>query len=93
MQDLHPIQMDVSKSTIPSERLWSADVGQIATHGASVQWLHRMIENDRMVSGHVPFSTYFTHVRLTPSGTWCSVLHATVHAWQPMHDVWSITNP
>jgi hypothetical protein len=80
MHDLHPMQMLVSKSTIPSERLWSEDVGQIVTHGASVHWLHRMIEKERMVLGHVPCSTYFTHVRLTPSGTWCSVLHATVHA-------------
>jgi hypothetical protein len=69
MQDLQPMQMLVSKSTMPSDRLCSADVGQIATHGASVQWLQRMTENERMVSGHVPCSTYFTHVRLTPRGT------------------------
>jgi hypothetical protein len=80
MHDLHPMQFDVSKSTIPSFRLNSADVGQIVTHGASVQWLQRITENDRFVSGHVPCSTYFTHVRFTPSGTWCSVLQATVHA-------------
>jgi len=87
MHDLHPIHLLVSKSTMPSDRLYKADVGQIVTHGASVQWLHRMTENDRLVSGQVPFSTYLTHVRFTPSGTWCSVLHATVHAWQPMHVV------
>jgi hypothetical protein len=63
------MQLLVSKSTIPSDRLNSAEVGQIATHGASEQWLQRMIENDRWASGHVPFSTYLTHVRLTPRGT------------------------
>jgi len=77
---LQPMQMLVSKSTMPSERLNKADVGQIVTQGASVQWLHRIIEKDRSVSGHFPLSTYLTHVRFTPSGTWCSVLHATVHA-------------
>jgi hypothetical protein len=37
MHDLQPMQFDVSKSTIPSLRLNSADVGQIVTQGASVQ--------------------------------------------------------
>jgi len=69
MHDLHPIQLDVLKSTMPSSRLKSAEVGQIVTHGASEQWLHRMTEKDRIVSGHVPCSTYFTQVRFTPSGT------------------------
>jgi hypothetical protein len=69
MHDLHPMQMLVSKSTMPSDRLWSAEVGHIVTQGASEQWLQRMMENERMVSGHVPCSTYFTHVRFTPSGT------------------------
>ncbi len=45
------------------------------------------------MSGNVPFSMYFTQVRLTPSGTWFSSLQATVHAWQPMHFRWSITKP
>ncbi len=74
------MQMLVSKSTMPSARLYNADVGQIVTHGASVQWLQRITEKDRWVSGQVPCSTYFTHVRFTPSGTRCSVLQATVHA-------------
>ena len=34
----------------------------------------------RWLSGKVPCSTYLTQVRLTPSGTECSALHATVHA-------------
>ncbi len=87
------MQRSVSKSTMPSARLYSAVVGQISTQGASVQWLHRMTEKKRFVSGQAPFSMYFTHVRLTPSGTSCSVLQATVQAWQPMHEVWSMTNP
>jgi hypothetical protein len=69
MHDLQPIQLLVSKSTIPSDRLNRADVGQIDTHGASEQWLHRMIEKERSAWGHVPLSTYLTQVRLTPSGT------------------------
>ncbi len=93
MQLLQPMQRLVSKSTMPSARLNSARVGQIATHGASVQWLHRITEKKRRVSGHSPYSTYYTHVRLTPSGTACSVLQATVHAWQPMQARWSITKP
>ena len=69
-----------SKSTIPSSRLNSAWVGQIFRHGASVQWLHRITPNERVVSGNVPLSTYLTHVRNWPTGTSCSVLHATVQA-------------
>ena len=68
-------------------------MGQIDTQGASVQWLQRMTENDRLVSGQVPVSMYLTQVRSTPRGTSCSVLHATVQAWQPMHAVWSMTKP
>jgi hypothetical protein len=80
MQDLHPMQRSVSKSTMPSSRLNNALVGQMSTQGASVQWLHRITEKKRRVSGHAPFSTYFTHVRFTPRGTSCSVLQATVQA-------------
>jgi len=69
MHDLQPMQFDVLKSTMPSLRLNRADVGQIVTQGASAQWLHRMTENERFVSGHVPCSTYFTQVRFTPRGT------------------------
>ena len=43
--------------------------------------------------GNAPVSMYFTQVRKTPSGTSFSSLHATVHAWQPMHLRWSITKP
>jgi hypothetical protein len=30
-------------------------------------------------------------VRVTPSGTSFSLLQAVVHAWQPMHRLWSST--
>lgn len=85
MQLLQPMQRSLSKSTIPSSRLNSAPVGQIFTHGASVQWLQRITPKDLVVFGNSPASTYFTHVRNWPSGTSCSVLQATVQAWQPMH--------
>ena len=41
----------------------------------------------------MPESTYFTQVRNCPTGTSCSVLHATVHAWHPMQVRWSIAKP
>src|SRR3954451_23276763 len=87
------MQLAVSKSTIPLSRWKSALVGQIVTHGALSQWLQRITAKCRLTSGNEPDSMYFTHVRLTPSGTSCSALHATVHAWQPMHVSWSIRNP
>ena len=49
--------------------------------------------NSRVVAGNSPFSTYFTQVRNWPTGTSCSVLQATVQAWQPMHVRWSMANP
>jgi hypothetical protein len=45
----------------------------------------------RRVSGNTPFSTYFTQVRATPTGTSCSVLQATEQAWQPMQRRLSMT--
>ena len=80
MHDLQPMHRSLSKSTMPSSRLNSAWVGQIFTHGASVQWLQRITPNERVVSGKEPVSTYFTQVRNWPTGTSCSVLHATVQA-------------
>src|SRR5690606_41073313 len=93
MQDLQPMHDAVSKSTMPSGRRKSADVGQISTQGASSQWLQRSTEKCREVWGNVPVSMYLTQVRSTPSGTLCSALHATVHAWHPMHVSWSIRKP
>src|SRR5262245_50923628 len=93
MHDLQPMQDSPSKSTMPSSRLNSALVGQILTHGASVQWLQRITAKSRGESGNVPESTYFTQVRNWPSGISCSVLHATVHAWHPMHVRWSMAKP
>jgi hypothetical protein len=80
MQLLQPMQLAVSKSTIPSVLRKSAPVGQIETQGASEQWLQRITEKNRLVSGQVPFSMYLTQVRFTPNGTSCSVLQATVQA-------------
>ena len=88
---MQPMQRDVSKSTIPSGRRNIAVVGQTSTHGGSAQWLQRRTANWRRVCGKVPVSTYLTHVRLTPSGTSFSCLQAVVQAWQPMHEVWSMT--
>src|SRR5688572_9057686 len=93
MQLLQPMQRSRSKSTMPSHRLYSDFVGQIFTQGASVQWLHRITPNSRVVAGNSPFSTYFSQVRNCPTGTSCSVLQATVQAWHPMHVRWSIANP
>src|SRR5215469_1498206 len=65
----------------------------MVTQGGFSQWLQRVTWNTRRVLGNCPFSTYLTQVRLTVSGTWFSVLQATVQAWQPMHLRLSITNP
>jgi hypothetical protein len=47
----------------------------------------------RRTLGKVPTSVYLTHVRNDPTGTSFSDLQAVVHAWQPMHRVWSMTKP
>jgi hypothetical protein len=93
MHDLHPMHRSSSKSTTPLSARNSALVGQIVMHGASSHWLHRITENERPVFGNAPVSMYFTHVRFTPSGTSCSLLQATVHAWQPMQLSLSSANP
>ena len=93
MHDLQPMQRSPLKSTMPSGRLYSATVGQIVTHGASVQWLQRSTVKYRRVFGNWPFSMYFTQVRNAPNGTSFSALQASVQAWQPMHFRWSMTKP
>jgi hypothetical protein len=80
MQALQPMQRSELKSTMPSLRWYIAVTGQIVTQGGFSQWLQRVTWNTRRVLGNIPFSTYFTHVRLTVSGTWFSVLQATVQA-------------
>lgn len=87
------MQRRLSKSTIPSSRRYSAVTGQISTQGASSQWLQRITEKSRRESGNSPFSIYFTQVRLTPTGTLCSDLHATVQAWQPIQRRLSMMKP
>ena len=89
MHALHPMQISLSKSTIPSSRRYMAWVGHAATHGASSHWLHLVTWNARRTSGNSPTSTDFTKVRVTPTGTSFSLLHAVVHAWHPMHLLWS----
>lgn len=80
MHALQPMQMDLSKSTIPSGRWNIAAVGQASTHGASSHWLHRVTWYARRTSGKMPMSTYLTYVRLTESGTSFSDLHAVEQA-------------
>src|ERR1700678_2068976 len=60
MQALQPIQIDLSKSTIPSGRRYIAWVGHAAVHGASAHWLHLVTWNARRPCGNVPTSTAFT---------------------------------
>src|SRR5262245_16589085 len=93
MQLLQPMQMRRSPSTMPSGRFESAPVGQIVTHGAAVHWLQRRTAKERLTAGNSPASVYLTQVRKLPTGTWFSLLHATVQAWQPMHFEWSMTKP
>ena len=80
MHALQPMQMDLSKSTIPSGRLCMAAVGQARTHGGSSHWLQRVTWKARRAMGNFPTSTYFTYVRLTPSGTSFSDLQAVEQA-------------
>ncbi len=81
---------------------WTNDIRPMdPTHSAGSsedQWGLRpvgdwMTENFRLAFGNEPVSMYFTHVRLTPSGTSCSLLHAIVQAWQPIHESLSSKNP
>lgn len=80
MQARQPMHASRSMSTMPSARFSSALTGQIVTHGALVQWLHRSTEKWRLMAGKVPFSVYLTQVRKLPSGTSFSDLQATVQA-------------
>jgi hypothetical protein len=91
MQALQPMHEDLSKSTIPSGRVNIAAVGHAATQGASSHWLQRVTWNARRACGNVPTSTLLTKVLVTDRGTSFSDLQAVVHAWQPMHLLWSIT--
>src|SRR3989304_6148113 len=91
MHARHPMHASRSTSTMPSSRFLRALTGQIVTHGASVQWLHRWTRKLRLTLGNAPTSTYFTHVRKLPRGTSFSALQAVVHAWQPMHVSWLMT--
>jgi hypothetical protein len=76
---------------MPSFRACIADVGQAVTQGAFAHWLQRVTWKERRALGKTPTSTDFTYVRLTPTGTSFSLLHAVEQAWQPMQRVWSMT--
>src|SRR5688500_19048091 len=91
MQALQPMQMDLSKSTIPSPRWYMAAVGHASAQGGSAHWLQRVIWKARRTSGKRTISAYLTYVRFTESGTWFSDLQAVLQAWQPMQRVWSTT--
>jgi hypothetical protein len=60
MHALQPMHARLSKSTIPSGRLYIAVVGQAATQGASSHWLQRVTWKERRTCGKVPTSTAFT---------------------------------
>ena len=70
-----------------------AETGQMVTQGGFSQWLHRVTWKCRLTSGYLPASVYLTQVRLTPSGTEFSDLHAVEHAWHPMQLRLSMTKP
>ncbi len=93
MQALQPMQRSELKSTMPSLRWYIAVTGQIVDAGRLLAMVAARDLKYAAGVGKHPFSTYFTQVRFTPSGTWFSVLHATVQAWQPMHLRLSMTNP
>src|SRR5262245_13037208 len=93
MHALQPMQIDLSKSTMPSGRRNIALVGQACVHGASSHWLQRVTWNARRACGNSPTSTYFTYVRVTEIGTRFSDLHAVVQAWHPVQREWSMTFP
>ena len=60
MHALQPMQMPLSKSTMPSSRRNMAWVGHAATHGASSHWLHLVTWNARLTCGNTPTSTDLT---------------------------------
>ena len=60
MHALQPMQIDLSKSTIPSGRRNMACVGQAVVQGASSHWLQRVTWYARRAAGNVPTSAYFT---------------------------------
>ncbi len=80
MQARQPMQDEAFRSTISSRRLKSALVGQIRDAGRVFALIAEDGKEEPLVSGKVLFSTVFTQQRFTPTGIWCSALHAIVHA-------------
>ena len=60
MHALQPMQIDLSKSTMPSSRRNIAWVGQALTHGASAHWLQRVTWKARRACGNTPTLTDLT---------------------------------
>src|SRR5262249_37293358 len=60
MHALQPMQMALSKSTIPSGRRYMAAVGQAVTQGQSSHWLQRVTWKARRACGNSPTSTDLT---------------------------------
>src|SRR5688500_2058264 len=60
MHALQPMQIDLSKSTMPSRRRNIARVGHAVVHGASSHWLQRVTWNARRAAGNRPTSTALT---------------------------------
>ena len=60
MHALQPMQIDLSKSTIPSERRNIARVGQATVQGALAHWLHRVTWKTRRTCGNRPTSADLT---------------------------------
>src|SRR6266850_4768235 len=58
MQALQPMQIDLSKSTMPSGRWYIAAVGHACVHGGSSHWLQRVTWNARRTFGKAPTSAY-----------------------------------
>ena len=60
MQALQPMQLALSKSTMPSARRYIAEVGQAVVQGESSHWLQRVTWKARRAWGKTPTSTALT---------------------------------
>src|SRR5664280_2629088 len=83
MHALQPEHLLWLTRTTPPSFTWLAPVGQLLTHGASVQWLQRSDRISAARSGNSPRTSSTTQSRQKPSGTSFSALHERTHALQP----------
>ena len=79
--------------TMPLSSWYVALVGQLRRQMGFSHWLHMEGTKETLTKGYFPFSICLTQVRNTPSGTSISALHATEHAWHPVHRRRSTTIP